>query len=140
LVNGGVLNASSANLYYVNSTDGGSSGSLPVQLNEAANELVLEDPPPDRAGVSYYLIGDYAQIQATGTGASTKVHVLWTGYDKDRSDTAVGEQKRRVLCTTLSAVGPTSIPSLPGIASVLLGLTLLWAGRRVFARASMCRA
>jgi len=112
-VSGGVLNASSANIYYTNSTDGGSSWSAPVRVNEAANELDLVDPPPDRAGVSYYLIGDYAQIKATGTGPSTKAYVLWTGYDKDRNDSFVGDTKQRVLCTTLTGVvQPATIPAL----------------------------
>ena len=129
-VNGGVLNAKSANIYYVDSADGGSSWSTPVQVNATANELDFEDPPPDRAGISYYLIGDYAQIQATGTGASTKAYVLWTGYDKDRSNSSVGDKKQRVLCTTLSGVGPPAmVPALSAIGSVLLGLALLWSGK-----------
>lgn len=100
-VNGGVLNASTANVYYTRSTDGGTSWAVPVQVNEPANALDYEDPPPNRSGSGYYLIGDYAQLQATGSGPSTKVYILWTGYDKDRSDAFVGDAKARVWCTTI---------------------------------------
>jgi len=98
--NGGVLNASTANLYYTASFDGGSNWTAPVQINASANALDFEDPPPSRAP-AYYLIGDYAQIAATGTGASTKAYVFWTGYDKDRPGGSLGNSKERVLCTTV---------------------------------------
>lgn len=107
-VNGGVLNASSANVYYTVSIDGGSSWSSPTQINTAGNTLDYEDPPPDRAGASYYLVGDYAQLKADQTG--TKVYVLWTGYDKDRSGTPVGNAKARVLCTTVTVPVCTAKP------------------------------
>ncbi len=100
--NGGVLNANSANLYYTFSTDGGTSWSFPVQVNTASSTLDMEDPPPNRSAVNYYMNGDYAQVQATGTGPATKAYVLWSGYDKDRSDAGGPPNKKdRVYCTTL---------------------------------------
>ncbi len=102
-VNGGVLNASTANLYYTVSIDGGTNWTPPVQVNDPANALDFEDPPPNRSARNYYLIGDYAQLAATGTGASTKAYLLWTGYDKDRSDTLVGDTRARVYCTTIQS-------------------------------------
>ncbi len=98
--NGGVLNASTANLYYTLSTDGGTNWTAPVQLNTASSTLDMEDPPPNRAAANYYMNGDYAQLQATGTGASAKVYILWSGYDKDRNNAFVGDKKERVYCTT----------------------------------------
>ncbi len=102
-VNGGVLNASTANIYYTVSTDGGTNWTLPVQVNDPANALDFEDPPPDRAAGAYYLIGDYAQLATTGNGANTKAYILWTGYDKDRSDTLVGDARAWVFCTTVQS-------------------------------------
>ncbi len=102
--NGGVLNANAANLYYTLSTNGGTSWSTPVQVNTASNALDMEDPPPNRAAANYYMNGDYAQLQATGTGAATKVYVLWSGYDKDRNNAFVGDKKERVYCTTLQPI------------------------------------
>ncbi|OGC76798.1 MAG: hypothetical protein A2145_04540 [candidate division Zixibacteria bacterium RBG_16_40_9] len=102
LVNGGVLNASSANLYYTLSTNGGLSWLTPVQINAPANTLDMPDPPPDRSAAAYYLVGDYAQVQARGTASSTKVYTLWTGFDKDRSG-ALGDTDERVLCTIVCA-------------------------------------
>jgi hypothetical protein len=107
-VNGGVLNASAVNVFYTASLDGGSSWSSPIQVNTAGNTLDYEDPPPDRSGASYYLIGDYVQLQATQSG--TQVYILWTGYDKDRSGTPVGNAKARVLCTTVTAPVCTAKP------------------------------
>ncbi|EQB63245.1 MAG: hypothetical protein RBG1_1C00001G0824 [candidate division Zixibacteria bacterium RBG-1] len=102
--NGGVLNASKANLYYAFSTDGGTIWSLPRRVNADSTSLDFNDPPPDLSGSNYYLIGDYAQLQATGIDTSTKVYVLWSGYDKDRSDGSVGNKKERVYCTTLTTL------------------------------------
>jgi hypothetical protein len=113
-VNGGVLNASTVNLYYLLSTDGGSTWTTPTQVNAPANALDLPDPPPDRSAVSYYLLGDYAQLQAAGTGLGTKVYILWTGYDKDRTDASVGNKKERVLCTTLNGIAPVPQPVIFG--------------------------
>jgi len=95
--NGGVLNASTANIYYTFSTDGGLSWYPPKQVNSPPNPLQFEDPPPDRASRNYYLIGDYAQIQATGTDFSTKAYILWSGYN-----TAWGYP--RVFCTTVQTL------------------------------------
>ncbi len=98
----GVLNASTANVYYTNSADGGTTWTTPVQVNAAGNTLNLDNPPPDRASTQYYLIGDYAQLRATGTGDATKVYVLWSGYDRTRPGTTVGNTPDRVLCTTVA--------------------------------------
>jgi hypothetical protein len=100
-IDNGVLNASSANLYYTVSKDGGQGWAPPEQVNDAANTLDYEDPPPDLSAVSYYLIGDYCQVKATGTGANTEAYVFWTGYDKDRGDTMLNDKRERVLCTTV---------------------------------------
>jgi hypothetical protein len=99
LVNGGVLNASTANIYYTYSTDGGTSWALPVQANDPAHSLDYNDPPPDLGG-GYYLIGDYASIQATGNDSSTKAYALWSGYDKDGSSGHVNP----VWCTTINTL------------------------------------
>jgi len=101
-INGGVLYASTANLHYTVSTDGGNSWTPPVQVNDPANALDYEDPPPI-PGSNTYLIGDYQSMQAAGSGSSTKAYVLWTGYDKDRSDTLAGDAKARVYCTTVQS-------------------------------------
>ncbi len=114
LSDGGVLNASTANIYYTHSYDGGNSWLSPVQINDNANTLDLEDPPPDRSSVEYYLIGDYAQLQATSAGSTNKVYVLWSGYDQDRSDTMWGDFKQRVICTT---VGYDKCGAKPGDAN-----------------------
>jgi len=98
-INGGVLNASVANLYYTYSTDGGASWSLPVKANDPAHALDYPDPPPDR-GAGAYLIGDYASIQATGTDSSTKAYALWTGYDQDGSS----GHFRPVWCSTVNTL------------------------------------
>jgi len=91
-VDGGVLNATSANLYYSYSYDGGNSWSAPIQVNDNANSLDYNDPPLDLSP-HYYLIGDYAQIRVAETDTSKKAYVLWSGYDKDAWT--------EVLCTTL---------------------------------------
>jgi hypothetical protein len=100
---GGVLNAHTANVYYILSTDGGSTWSPPVQVNAAATALNLDDPPPDRSAVSYYLYGDYQQLRATGAGADTTVYVLWSQYDQDRLGDVVGDAPTRVYCTKIAA-------------------------------------
>ena len=110
-VDGGVLEASSANLYYTLSYDGGSNWSNPVQINSPGNALDYEDPAPDRAFSSYYVIGDYQQLRAVNTDTTKKVYVLWSHYDKDRTYAFVGDSPDRVYCTTLeysfNAVAPT---------------------------------
>lgn len=103
-VNGGVLNASKANLYYTYSTDGGTSWVSPLLINSGSNALDFNDPPLDLSGAAYYLIGDYAQLQATGIDTATRVYILWTGFDKDRKNTGVGDKKERVYCTTLTTL------------------------------------
>lgn len=121
--NGGVLNASSANLYYTFSTDGGSIWSTPVQVNSGSNTLDYEDPPPDRSGASYYLIGDYQQIQAIGNASSGTVYVIWSGYDKDRSNASVGNSRPRVIGSAVS-YSAVLCTAKPGDASAngILGL------------------
>jgi cysteine-rich repeat protein len=89
----GVLNASTANVYYMLSKDGGVTWSEPIAINDPGNALMFEDPPPDRSGGGYYLIGDYQQIVATGSGDSTRAHVCWSGY-------RIGEAPQ-VRCTTV---------------------------------------
>lgn len=100
--NSGVLNASKVNLYYTFSTNGGTIWSSPIRVNADTTALDFNDPPLDLSGVSYYLIGDYAQLQATGTDTGTKAYILWSGFDKDRNNSMVGDKKERVYCTTLT--------------------------------------
>ncbi len=102
IVDGGVLNASKANVYYTYSTDGGTSWATPLQINSGINALDFNDPPLDLSAGAYYLIGDYAQLQATGMDTSTKVYILWSGFDKDRNNSGVGDKKERVYCTALN--------------------------------------
>jgi hypothetical protein len=109
---GGVLNASTANVYYMLSIDGGSSWSPPVRVNAAATSLNLEDPPADLSGVNYYLYGTYQQLRATGGGASTTAYVLWSQYDKDREAEAPGTGAR-VYCTKLAVSPPTTTITAP---------------------------
>lgn len=101
LTNEGVQNASTANIYYTFSTDGGTHWSKAVQVNDAAKSLQYEEPPPNLSGENYYLVGDYAQLQTTGAGSSTKAYVLWTGYDKNGGNPCDANQKERVFCTTV---------------------------------------
>lgn len=112
----GVLNASTANLYYTYSMDGGASWASPVQVNDPANSLDYEDPPLDHSEQEFYLIGDYQQIRAAGTGEQTRVFVCWSGYDKDRSGIFAGDSKARVLC---SETGP--FPPAPPVPCVCCG-------------------
>lgn len=93
-VDGGVLNASTGNLYYTASVDGGASWITPAQINAPANTLNYTDPPSDLSAQAYYLLADYQSIRATGTGFGTKTYVAWTAYDKDIAVPA------RILCTT----------------------------------------
>ncbi len=113
-VNGGVLNADAANVYSTLSQDGGNTWTSPVQINDAMNTLDYFDPPPDLSGQSYYLIGDYCQIKATGTGSLTKSYICWSGYDKDRSDIFLNDKRDRVLCTTVTMSTPTLNPPTVG--------------------------
>jgi len=103
---GGVLNASTANVYFTVSRDGGMTWEPPVRVNEDADTLVLEDPPPDRSADNFYLIGDYQQVKAAGTGDGTRAYVCWTGYDKNRGDVFIDDKRERVLCTPISLKEP----------------------------------
>ena len=109
---GGVLNASTANVYYMLSIDGGSSWSPPVRVNGAATSLNLQDPPPDLSGVNYYLYGIYQQLRATGAGADTRVYVLWSQYDQDREAQTAGTGAR-VYCTKLAVSPPMTTMTAP---------------------------
>jgi len=116
-VDSGVLEASSADLYYTFSYDGGNSWSNSVQVNSPGNALDYEDPAPDRAFSSYYVIGDYQQLRAVNTDSTKKVYVLWSQYDKDRNYAFVGDSRDRVYCTTVeylfNAIAPTISLSSP---------------------------
>jgi hypothetical protein len=46
-------------------------------------------------------VGDYAQIKATGTGPGTTAYILWSTYDRNRSDVSPGQKRDRVICTTI---------------------------------------
>jgi hypothetical protein len=123
LENAGVLNAGSAGVYYTVSKDNGQSWSPPVQVNEMQNMLALEDPPTELAAFDYYLIGDYHQMRAIGTGSNTVAYILWTNYDKYRADDGVGTKKERVYATV--AVGsavPGNSPMQTGAMALALGL------------------
>ncbi len=127
-VNGGVLNASTANVYYTISQDGGATWQPHMQVNNPINTLDYFDPPPDLSGQNYYLIGDYCQIKATGTGAATKVYAFWTGYDKDRSDVFINDKRERVICSSITI--PLCPADLDGDGTVgildLLALLAAW--------------
>ena len=109
--NGGVLNATTANLYYTFSYNGGVGWSAPVMVNSPANALDYEEPPPDWSFRSYYALGDYQQLRAVNTDTTKKIYVLWSHFDKDRFYAFVGDSPDRVYCTTLeysfNAVAPT---------------------------------
>lgn len=109
---GGVLNASTANVYYMLSIDGGSSWSPPVRVNAAATSLNLQDPPPDLSTANYYLYGTYQQLRATGAGANTTAYVLWSQYDKDREAEDPGTGAR-VYCTKLAVSPPMTTVTAP---------------------------
>jgi hypothetical protein len=116
LQDGGVLNATTANVYYTRSEDGGGNWSPPIRINRDENTLRFPDPPPDRAPEEYYLIGDYAQLRAAGERSRRKVYVLWTGYDDRRTNERVGETKARVLCTTIACVDvPVRVANRVGV-------------------------
>jgi hypothetical protein len=124
----GVLNASSANVYYTLSLDGGATWAPQVQVNDPLSSLDYFDPPPDLSGQSYYLIGDFCQVRAAGAGSSTRLYAFWTGYDKDRSDLFTGDKRERVLCTTimnLVCLGDLDADLTVGIAD-LVALLAAW--------------
>jgi hypothetical protein len=120
----GVVNASEANVYYTLSKDGGMTWIPHVQVNGVADRLDYQNPPPDRASVAYYLIGDYCQIKASGAGSATRRHVFWTGYDKDRSNATINNKRERVICTSLIKES-SPIPTLSGWGLVVLTMLLV---------------
>ena len=123
LENAGVLNAGTAGVYYTVSKDNGQTWSPPVQVNEQQNTLALEDPPTELAAFDYYLIGDYHQMRAIGTGSNTTAFILWTNYDKYRADDGVGTKKERVYATVaIGSAVPGTTPMQAGALALVLGL------------------
>jgi hypothetical protein len=120
VVNEGVFNAGTARLYGTISYDGGATWAEPVVVNDPLNDLDYFQPPPDLSP-SYYLLGDYNQVRATGTGENTKAYALWTSYDKDRGDKVIGDKRARVICTTLPDFGGPP-PSNDACGSALVAL------------------
>lgn len=102
LINNGVLNASTANLYYTVSSDGGLTWSPHTQVNGSLDSLVYFDPQLDLSSQNYYLIGDYAQVRAGRAGGVKVAYVLWSGYSKYRSDVYLYDKRDRVICTTMT--------------------------------------
>jgi hypothetical protein len=101
-VNGGVLNASAANVYYTVSSDGGQTWAPHTRVNDLADTLDYFDPPPDLSARSYYLIGDYQSVQAGFVSGTRLAYVCWSGYDKDRDDVTLNGKRDRVICTTMT--------------------------------------
>ena len=98
-MDGGVLNASVANVYYTVSSDGGLTWAPPTMVNDPARFLDYLDPPPDLSDRAYYLIGDYFQIKVAITSGARVVHVCWNSYDKDRTDFYLNDKRDQVVCT-----------------------------------------
>jgi hypothetical protein len=111
----GALNAFAANVFYTLSKDGGQTWFPPTQVNEVDNEMFLDDPPAELGAFDYYLIGDYMQIQAFGTGPGTSAYVLWTNYNTYRADDGVGTKKERIVATVVTT------PLLPSATPVQIG-------------------
>ncbi len=86
LTDNGVLNASTANLYYTVSSDGGLTWSPHTRVNGSGDTLLYFDPPRDLSAHDYYLIGDYDQVRAGRAGGIKVAYVLWSGYYKYRTD------------------------------------------------------
>lgn len=126
--NGGVLNANTARVYYMISYNGGSTWTAPIVINDAANNLDYFDPPPNLAGQSYYLVGDYQRVRAAGAGCNTRAYILWTGYDKDRNDVSLNNKRERVICTTITNVTRYADIDCNGIVNVtdLLAVINAW--------------
>jgi hypothetical protein len=98
----GVLNASTANVYYTVSADGGLTWATHTLVNGPGDTLQYFDPPPDLLAQTYYLIGDYAQVRA-GRASGTKVaYVFWSGYDKNRDDITQFSKRDRGICTRMT--------------------------------------
>jgi hypothetical protein len=133
-VNNGALNAGTASVYYTVSRDGGLTWSPVVQVNDQANTLVMEDPPIELGGFGYYMIGDYMQLRATGVGAATSAYVVWTGFDRRRTDTGPGDKKERVIATVVNTPpAPGTTPRQAGLLALLLagtGAAALFTRRR----------
>ncbi len=123
--NGGVLNASVVDLCYTVSRDGGVTWSPPVKVNSTEHSLSMEDPPLQWGSVDYDVLGDYMQLQATGTDDNTVAYVGWTGYDQTRTDDGVGTKKQRVY---LTAVNTPPAPAATPRVLALLSLVVAAAG------------
>lgn len=120
----GALNAGSAAVYYTVSRDGGLTWSPSQPVNDPGNALVMEDPPIELGAFGYYMIGDYMQLRATGTGAATSVYVVWTGFDKRRTDTGPGDKKERVMATIVTTPpAPGTSPAHAGLLALILACT-----------------
>jgi hypothetical protein len=98
---GGVLNAGTANVYYVVSGDGGVTWTDPVLVVGSAS-LNYDDPPLDHSSSAFYLIGDYIQVRARIAGGARTTTVCWANYDKNRSDLYLNDKKERVYCTPVT--------------------------------------
>jgi hypothetical protein len=103
LVDGGVLNAGIANVYYTVSSDGGQTWSVPTLVNDPADSLKLFDPPRDRSANDYYLIGDYSQLRVDFVYGLRTVYICWTQYDKNRTDVYLNDKREREICTKVIA-------------------------------------
>ncbi len=106
-VDGGVLNASAANVYYTVSSDGGQTWAPHARVNDLADALRYFDPPPDLSARDYYLIGDYQSVQAGFVSGARLAYVCWSGYDKDRDDITINGKRDRVICTTMTPLVDT---------------------------------
>src|SRR6266571_2259 len=98
----GVLNAATANVYYTVSSDGGLTWAPHTRVNDNGDTLNMFDPPQDLSSVDYYMIGDYAQVQAGFVSGTRVAYVCFTSYDKTRSDVFLNDKKERVVCTTVT--------------------------------------
>ncbi len=98
----GVLNAATANVYYTVSSDGGLTWAPHTRVNDNGDTLNMFDPPQDLSSVDYYMIGDYAQVQAGFVSGTRVAYVCFTSYDKTRSDVFLDDKKERVVCTTIT--------------------------------------
>jgi hypothetical protein len=99
---GGVLNASTANVYYTVSNDGGLTWVPHTRVNDTIDTLNMFDPPLDLSAVDYYMIGDYAQVQAGFVSGARVAHVCFAGFDKNRDNVHFAQKRDRVLCTTVT--------------------------------------
>lgn len=99
LVDGGVLNAGIANVYYTVSSDGGQTWSAPTLVNDPADSLKFFDPPPDRSANDYYLIGDYSQLRVGFVSGLRTAYVCWTQYDRNRTNVYLNDKREREICT-----------------------------------------